>query len=173
MVINMIVAIDKNGGIGNDNSIPWRLSKDMKIFRKLTKDSCVVMGKKTFSSIGKPLKNRTNIILTSKNINIDGVYIVNKISDALDIAKNQNKNIYVCGGASVYKSFFPLIDLLYITFVDAECKCDTKFMFGQKEINDGCLKKYQFDKIETVFEQEINDKNEYNSSMFLFKRYDI
>jgi len=170
VLINIIVAIDKFGGIGKENTIPWKLNKDMRTFKKLTKNSCVVMGRKTYESIGKPLPYRTNMVLTkNKNYHNDYVFILNDVSEVLDVAKETGQDLFVCGGGMIYKSFMPLADRLYITMVDCSCDCDAKFVYDQKFIYnlDGKLG-WKFNKI--IFEQDVDEKNEYKSKMFLYER---
>jgi len=168
MQTNIIVAMDQNSGIGKDNKIPWRLNEDMKTFKSLTKGNCIVMGRKTFESIGRPLKNRINIVLTEKkDYKQKGVLVANDVSDVLNIMKEYgDKDLFVCGGSRVYRSFMPLADNIYITLVSIKCDCDTHFVYEQSYLWNEA--KWKYDK--TIFLQRKNEKNEYNSRMLLFKR---
>jgi len=172
--INVIVAIEKNGGIGFNNSIPWKLSEDLKLFKKLTLNKCIVMGRKTYESIGKPLPKRVNIVLT-KNVDLkyDNVIIANDVSEVLDIVRKNDKELFVCGGYSVYRSFLPLANKLYVTMVSADCKCDTYFMYNQTQLMDGCLDKFGFNKVEEIFNYNADHKNDYDFATILFERNDI
>lgn len=112
--------------IGSYNSIPWHLPEDLKWFRKHTTNKTVIMGKKTYISIGKPLKNRQNIILTSdldyaSSYNID---IAHSIDEAFSIAKNE---IFIIGGASLYEQTISVVNRLYITWIYQHIKGDTYF----------------------------------------------
>lgn len=173
--INIIVAIDTNGGIGFEENIPWRLSDDLKLFKKLTLKKCIVVGRKTYESIGKPLPKRTNIVLT-KNPNLitnKDVIIANDVSEVLKVVKEEKKDLFVCGGARVYRSFLPIADKLYITMVSATCNCDTYFMYNQKYIVDGGLSKFGFINNEIILNHKSDDKNEYDFQTILLERNDI
>lgn len=131
--ISIIVAVDKNRGIGFKNKIPWNIPADMKHFREITKGHTVIMGKATFESIldyiGKPLPNRTNIVLTlDKLFHHDGCIICYSIPEALEKTKELEKDeAFIIGGASVYKQLIQYAEKLYITRVDGDFKVDTYF----------------------------------------------
>lgn len=127
MTISIIAAIAKNNVIGNNNRLPWHLPSDMRRFRKITMDKAIIMGQKTFESIGKPLAGRFNIILSKDpNLKIDKCMVVNSIEKALEKSKNFSE-IMVCGGASVYKQFLPLANKMYLTLINAEFEGDAYF----------------------------------------------
>lgn len=116
--MNLIVAVDNNWGIGKDNKLLVSIPADMKYFRTQTKDSVVIMGRKTLESFpgGEPLKNRTNIVITKdENYKKDGVVIVHSVDDAVKVAKSYNKPIFVIGGASIYAQLLSFCDTAYIT----------------------------------------------------------
>ena len=120
MSISIIVAIGKNNEIGKKNELLWNLPADMKHFREVTSEHTVIMGQKTFESIGRPLPNRRNIVITlDKNYLHHGVDIVYspKELDALLDKKTEN---FIIGGGQIYKLFIDKTDKLYITHVDAE-----------------------------------------------------
>lgn len=151
-MINIIVAMDKNQIIGLNNDLPWKLSGDLKYFKEITSNKIVVMGRKTYESIGKPLPNRTNIVLTKdSNLRIDGVEICNSILDILKRSYEYiNEDIYIIGGSEIYKAFLPYVNRLYITMIDDEIFGDTRF----PEFKD---KFKQIDSSET--KNEIDKKN--------------
>lgn len=128
-IISIICAIDKKRGIGKDNQLLIHLPKDLKRFKSLTLDHPVIMGYKTFQSIGKSLPKRLNIVLTrDKNKKIEGVKIANSTREALDIAeKDKSGEIFIIGGASVYQQFIDLADRLYLTIIDKIFEADTFF----------------------------------------------
>jgi dihydrofolate reductase len=118
-MISIIAAIGKKNELGKKNALLWSLPADMKHFRETTKGHTVIMGQKTFESIGRPLPNRRNIVLTQdKNLKIDGVEIVyspEEIENLLD----ENLENFVIGGGMIYKLFIDRADKLYITHVNA------------------------------------------------------
>ena len=121
MSIKLICAISKNNVIGNENKLPWNLSEDLKRFKKLTSNNLVVMGRKTFDSIGRPLPNRKNIVLSNNsNLEIDGVEVFNSPDEVISLYKEkpEKKDMYIIGGTFVYKLFLEYCDYLYITYVD-------------------------------------------------------
>lgn len=122
-MISLIAAIGKNNELGKGNTLLFSMPADMKHFRNTTKLHTVIMGRKTFESIGRPLPNRRNIVIT-RNLNYkpEGVEIVHSLSEALDIIPDQNEEIFIIGGAELYKQTMPIADKLYITHVDAEDK---------------------------------------------------
>lgn len=127
MIISIIVAMADNMIIGDKNSLPWNLPADMKYFRKITLGKPIIMGAKTFESIGKALPNRKNIILShDKNYRAKGCVVVASIEQALEEVE-ENEEVMIAGGASVYKQFLPLANRLYLTFVHHNFKGDTYF----------------------------------------------
>ncbi|MDD5215675.1 MAG: dihydrofolate reductase [Methylococcales bacterium] len=128
MKISLIVAMSKNRVIGRDNKMPWHLSTDLKRFRAITMNSPILMGRKTFESIGKPLDGRTNLIL-SKNANYQpqGCLVFQSLESALDAAKNYGEEVFIIGGATLYEIALPLAKRLYLTDIQAEFEGDTFF----------------------------------------------
>jgi len=115
MIISLIAAMDKNRLIGIENRLPWRLPADMKHFRALTMGKPVLMGRKTFDSIGKPLPGRSNIVVSQDpDFRPDGVAVANSIAEAL-AAGGEAAEIMVIGGASFYAQLLPRAQRLYIT----------------------------------------------------------
>lgn len=123
-IISHIVCMDKFGIIGIDNKMPWHIPEELKYFKEITKDSIVVMGKNTYTSIGTPLSNRINIIISSKSETLDSsnVYLRNTLEDALSLASylglKERKNIFIIGGGSIYEQTIPYITKAYITVLD-------------------------------------------------------
>ncbi|WP_436410534.1 type 3 dihydrofolate reductase [Vibrio pectenicida] len=135
MVISMIVALtgDLSNGkdnphvIGNENAMPWHLPADFAWFKKHTLGKPVVMGRKTFESIGRPLPDRRNIVITrNPEFSADGVTIVSSLGGALAEVGDCNE-VMIIGGGSIYKECLPLANRLYITFIKAELSGDTFF----------------------------------------------
>lgn len=127
-MITLIVARDKNGAIGKDNTIPWHAPEDLKFFMKETLGGAVIMGRNTWDSLPvKPLKQRLNIVISSQSIDHDHVFT--NISDALHFAQSEKRSrIYGMGGNGIYKELMPIADRLLITEVDTEIEgADTWF----------------------------------------------
>ncbi len=129
MIISIIAAVSENGVIGNGNRLLWKLSDDLRHFKKLTLGRFVIMGRNTFNSIGKPLKGRTNIVLTrNDSLKIEGVTIIHSLPGALEFARNQNQNeVFIIGGADLYRQAYPLTGKIYYTKVAADLKGDACF----------------------------------------------
>ncbi|WP_054740018.1 dihydrofolate reductase [Cellulosilyticum ruminicola] len=126
-MINIIVATSKNNQIGINNQLPWHISEDLKYFRTITSGKTVLMGRKTFESIGRPLPNRKNIVLTrDSNFAPEGVSVVHSLDEALEICKTEEE-IFIIGGGEIYSLFLPYADYLYITLVDKVINGDTDF----------------------------------------------
>ncbi len=131
--ISFIVAAADNGVIGRNGALPWRLSSDLKYFRRLTLGKPVIMGRKTFASIGKPLDGRDNIVLTRQpDFGREGVHVAATPEAALDLARRLAQargadEIQVIGGAEVYRLMLPWADRLYLTRVHASPEGDTTF----------------------------------------------
>tara|TARA_B110000444_G_scaffold202254_1_gene194461 strand:- start:142 stop:612 length:471 start_codon:yes stop_codon:yes gene_type:complete len=128
MTLNAILARSKNNVIGNDKKLVWNFRCDMKFFKEITMGHTVIMGRKTYESIGKPLPNRLNIVLSRQDLNIKGVIVVKSIEEALRVSKNNHDtNPFIIGGAEVYKLAEPYIDKYFITDIDKEYDGDTYF----------------------------------------------
>lgn len=127
MLLSIIAAVAENGAIGRNNQLLWHIPEDLKYFKKLTTGHAVIMGRKTFDSIGKPLPNRQNIVIT-KNVRLHGsgeVSFVSSLQEALQAA--QGDEVFIIGGASIYEAAMPLAQRLYITRVHAAFDADTFF----------------------------------------------
>lgn len=126
--MEIIVAVDKNWGIGKDNKLLAHLPTDMKRFKRITSGNIVVMGRKTFESLGKPLPNRLNIVLTKGLYkSYDNVLFINDINTLLELAKFTDKKIFIIGGAEIYKTLLDYCDKAYITIMNKTFDSDAHF----------------------------------------------
>ncbi len=124
----MIAAMAKNRVIGMDNDMPWHLPDDLKFFKAKTTGKPVVMGRKTFESIGsRPLPNRPNVVISrNPELQLEGVSVYNSVDDALEAFKD-SEEVIIMGGGQLYKQMLPRADRLYLTLIDAEIEGDTLF----------------------------------------------
>lgn len=128
MTLSIIAAVDKNYLLGSNGEIPWELPADLKYFKETTMGSPVIMGRKTFESIGFPLPGRKNIIMTrNKNYTAEGCQVVHSKREVLNNFLKNNKEAFIIGGAEVYKLFLSYSDKLYLTVIDHEFSGDTYF----------------------------------------------
>ncbi len=127
--ISIIAAVAKNLAIGKDNKLLWHLPEDLKRFKEVTSGHPVLMGQKTYESLGKPLPDRVNIIITlDKDYKAPGCVVTFSLDQALEEAKKTGADeVFVIGGGSIYRQFLPIADKLYITEVDKEFEADTFF----------------------------------------------
>lgn len=123
-----IAAMSLNRVIGAGNKIPWHLPEDFKWFKKMTIGHVIVMGRKTYESIGKPLPNRTTVVLSRSPLNIPGIRTIADLKqlDSLE-AELAGRKIFICGGAQVYEQALPMCSDLYLTLVKREVDGDTLF----------------------------------------------
>lgn len=125
MKISMIVAYGKNWEIGLDNQMLWHISEDFKNFKKITSGHHILMGRKTFESIGKPLPNRTSLVLTRGNFECEGVHSFNDVLEAFSFARAAGEEeLFIIGGANIYETLFPYVDKMYLSEVDFEGEAD-------------------------------------------------
>lgn len=137
MKVSIICAMDKNRGIGKNNKLLWHIPGDMKRFRELTSGHTIIMGRKTFESIGRVLSNRTNIVITHSaslarsslaRRDLVKLIVVNSLEEALDRAKELGENeVFVIGGGQIYEQAMPVADKLYLTVVEGTFDADTFF----------------------------------------------
>lgn len=138
-MLKLIVCIDNKNGIGKNNTIPWKNKEELLHFKKITENNIVVMGTKTYYSIGKPLANRTNIVLSKNtNLKIDNVQVINNYEEILKLAEHQD--VFVIGGSEIYKLFEFYYDELIISQINGNYECDKYFNLN--------LKFYQLSKTE-------------------------
>lgn len=126
-MISLIVAHDKNHVIGYENDMPWHLPGDLQYFKEMTMGKPIIMGRKTFESIGRPLPGRRNIVITrNESYAAEGIETVSSLDAALALVKDVPE-IMIIGGAQIFEQSLALADKLYITLIDHEFKGDTYF----------------------------------------------
>jgi dihydrofolate reductase len=159
-MIKIIVATSKNGVIGNDNSLIWHLPADLKHFKNLTTNNTIVMGRKTYESIGKALPNRRNIIITrQEDYNPEDCEVVSSLEEALLLCA---ENCFIIGGGQIYKQSIDMADKIYLTLIDEEFEGDTYF----PEIGTEWHAVSKIDK-------EPDDKNKHRYSFIEYERYNF
>lgn len=127
MIVSMVVAISENNAIGKDNQLLWYLPRDLRHFKTITSGHTVIMGRKTFDSVGRPLPNRRNIVITrTKDLEIDGAEVVNGLEAALRLCEAEDE-VFIVGGAEIYKQAMPHTDRIYLTVVHERFEADTYF----------------------------------------------
>jgi dihydrofolate reductase len=132
---SIIVAASQSGVIGKDGKLPWHLPSDLKRFKALTMGHTLIMGRKTFESIGKPLPGRTTLVLTRQTAEMcsfypEGVHCARSLDEAMDAAFAAGENeVFICGGGEVYREALPLVDRVYLTVVERDFEGDTRFKF--------------------------------------------
>ena len=159
-MISMIVAVSKENAIGRDNKMLWYLPKELQHFKQTTLNKTVLMGRKTFESLGKPLKDRKNVILTrQKDLKIEGCEIVHTVEEALE--KYSQEELMITGGGEIYELFMPYADYIYLTVVDVNItNADAYFpSINEKE----------FLLIDSKFNEK-DSKNPYNFTIYTYKR---
>ena len=133
MKLALIAAMAQNRVVGIDNKLPWHLPEDLKYFKRITTGKAVIMGRKTYESIGRPLPNRTNIVITrSTEFSAPGIEVVNSLDAAIELAENVSlinavDEVMVIGGAQIYEAALPQADRLYLTHVHANVEGDAYF----------------------------------------------
>ena len=159
-MINLIVATSKNGVIGNDNSLIWHLPSDLKHFKNLTTGKTIVMGRKTYESIGKALPNRRNIVITRQDdYDPDGCEVVSSLEEALLLC---GENCFIIGGGEIYKQSIDIADKIYLTLIDEDFEGDTYFPKITSEW-------YVVSRVD----KKSDDKNKYNYSFIEYERYNF
>ncbi len=127
-MISLLVAMDQHRLIGKDNQLPWHLPQDLAYFKKVTMGHKIIMGRKTFESIGRPLPGRENIIVTrDMTYTQPGCTILHSIEEIIALSSRSNEEVFVIGGAEIFKEILPVSDRLYITEIDHEFEGDTYF----------------------------------------------
>lgn len=160
--LSLIVAYGKDRVIGKDNQLLWRLSNDLKLVKRLTTNNAIIMGRKTYESLGKPLPNRINIVLTQGNVKYpEGVIVARSKKEVLDLISNLDvEYAYIFGGETIYKLFLDEVEEMRITEVKYEGEGDT--YFPQFSMEDW-----------VICSQELfkpDDKNEYKHICYHLKR---
>ena len=125
--LTLIAAVARNGVIGKDNALPWRLPEDLKRFKALTIGHPIVMGRKTWESLGRPLPGRSNIVITrDKNYLVEGATVVHSVEAALETAQDATE-VFVIGGAEIFTITLPHANCLQLTELDADFEGDVRF----------------------------------------------
>lgn len=151
-MIKIVVAVSKNNVIGKDNKLLWRQSEDLKRFKSLTLGQKVVMGRKTYESIGKPLPGRDNYVITKSIDKIEGCNILGTLEEVNSL----EGDIFIIGGGEIYNKFIKIADEIYLTIIDCEVEGDTFFNLDLNDWNEISS--------ESLYK---DDKNEYN---YTFKK---
>lgn len=126
-MVSIIVAIAQNGTIGDKNSLLWHIKEDMRFFRTTTSGHAVIMGRKTFESLGsKPLPKRKNIVITRADRSFDGAFTAHSLEEAIAMAEG-DEEIFIIGGAQIYAEALSVADRMYITRVERDYEGDTSF----------------------------------------------
>jgi dihydrofolate reductase len=162
MVISLIVAVDNNGGIGIRGKLPWRLSSDLQRFKKLTMGHHLIMGRKTYESIGRPLPGRTTIVLTrNPNFHPDSCLTASSLEEALRISeKRGEQEVFVIGGGEIFQEIIGRADRIYLTRVITVVEADTYFPALEPE---------EWEVVESSF-HFADEKNEFASTYTLLYR---
>lgn len=162
MIISIISAVGENRVIGNKNALPWHLPADFKYFKEATLGKTIVMGLNTFKSIGgKPLPDRKNIILNNdaNYVPPEGCFVAHSIDELLKMSENEPE-VMICGGASVYKQFLPLAQRLYLTYIHHNFEGDT--YFPEFDIND-------WKEVKRI-DNKADEKNKFDYSFVVLER---
>ena len=150
MKITLVAAISSNNVIGKENSLPWNIPEDLKRFKQMTSGHTILMGRKTFDSIGRPLPNRQNIVMTKdENFEREGIKVINDFDEALELIKKSNEDVFVIGGSKIYELFEPVANSLAITRILKDFEGDAFF----PDIN---WDLWQIEKEEKFFDEKSN-----------------
>ncbi|MFO7582736.1 type 3 dihydrofolate reductase [Guyparkeria sp.] len=164
MRVSLIAAMARNQVIGRNNQLPWRLPADLKHFKQVTMGKPLIMGRRTYESIGRPLPGRANIVVTrDEDFTADGVIIVHSLNDALDEAEahlDEDREVMVMGGADIYYQFLPRADRMYLTLVELEVAGDAHFPAYVPD---------EWELVEAT-RHDADDKNPYNYQFLTFDR---
>lgn len=127
--VSLVCALSKNSGIGKNNELPWHISEDLQRFKRITMGHPVIMGRKTYESIGKALPGRTNIVLSKdKKFSLEDCIVCGSLDEAVDLAKQKDStDIFIIGGGQIFEQSIDIADKLYLTLVDETVDADTFF----------------------------------------------
>ena len=125
-MISVIVAVAQNGTIGDKNALLWHISEDLRNFKRITSGHPVIMGRKTFESLGRPLPNRTNVVISRTTTHIDGCTVVDSLEKAIALFP-ADEEVFIIGGAQIYAQAMPIADKFYLTVVEHDYDGDTSF----------------------------------------------
>ena len=126
MKISIIVAIAQNYAIGKNNQLLWHMPNDLKHFKQITSGRTIIMGRKTYESVGKPLPNRRNIVVTRQDIQIPGCEVVKSIDEGLSLCAHEDE-VFIGGGAEIYRQAMDITDRIYLTIIHKDFEADTFF----------------------------------------------
>jgi dihydrofolate reductase len=159
---SIIVAMDQNNGIGYQNQMPWRLPAEQQLFKKHTMGHHLVMGRKTYESIGRPLPGRTTIVVTrNPNYQARGCLVVHSVNEALELAESRGESeVFVCGGNQIYRAALEETDRLYLTRVHDGFQVDTSFPEFDLSL---------WEEVSADF-HPADDKNPFSFTLFVYKR---
>ncbi len=154
----MIVAVDETRAIGKDNRLLWHIPEDLRRFKELTTGHAVIMGENTYHSIGRPLPNRTNIVVTlDANLSLPGCHVVHSLDEAVAVAReHESEEVFVMGGASIYRQMLPMVERLYLTLVEGKHEADTFFP--------------DYSDFNRVVSEERQENGEYRFTFFVLER---
>lgn len=162
MIVSLIVAVDEEWGIGKENRLPWRLSADLKTFKNLTLGHHLIMGRKTYETIGRPLPGRVSLVV-SRNLQYPapGCLVVGSLEQALQLARQANETeAFVIGGGELYRQAIDLTDRIYLTRVHTRCAADV--FFPKIELQDWVEKESAF--------HAADEKNQYAFTFAVLER---
>lgn len=162
MILSIVAAVSKNGVIGSNGTLPWKLSDDLKFFKSLTSGHTILMGRKTFESIGKPLPNRKNIVITrQQDYDASGIEIYSDLEATIQTLKTSGiEEIFIIGGGEIYSQLLPNTDKIYLTEVNVQIEGDTFF----PHLDWGIWSKT------SILQQNANDRNQYSFEIFEITR---
>lgn len=160
MILSMIAAMGKNRVIGKDNQMMWHLPREFQYFKDVTSGHCIILGRKNFEAIGRPLPNRTNIIVTRQDeYKAADCVVVNSLDEAIKYAKDHGETeAFITGGGQIYKEMIDRVQRIYLTEVDYSEEGDVYFPeFDESKFNK-----------EIVRSQEVDEKNKYRWDAYLY-----
>jgi dihydrofolate reductase len=158
--LELVVAVDEQGGIGKNNQLLWHLPADLKHFKEITTGHPIIMGRKTYDSIGRPLPNRRNIVISRQvDLQIEGVDVANSLSDGIALVASETK-AFIIGGAEIFKQAMPFINKIHFTIVHHSFEADTFFESPSPSI---------WEAAETETHQA-DEKNAYSYTFITYKK---
>lgn len=162
MIISLIVVADEMNGIGKDNALLCHLPADLRYFKQITTGHHIVMGRKTFESVGKPLPNRINVVISgNKDLKCEGCVVVESLQEAIQLAQNSGEvELFITGGGSIYRQAIPLANSIYLTRMHTKFDADT--FFPQLDNAEWQLSKSEF--------HEKDEKNPVDYSFEVYQR---
>ena len=160
MILSLIAAVDRHSGIGRDNRLLWHLPADLKYFRRVTSGHTVIMGRKTFESIGKALPKRRNIVLTrQEDFEAPGCEVMDDLFTAIKSCEKEGE-VFVIGGAEIYRQALQVADKIYLTRVDTEAEADTFFPYFKLNVW----------KLIYLLKNKADEENQYDYTFSIYQR---